>query len=286
MRVRFTGLLLAFLPITGWAGELTAEQIMSRVAANQERAQELRQAYVYEQEVRTRVLKGATKLVREETRRYVVTPTAKGSQREQTQFLGRVRFKKELLEYHDPDYATTDVDLDGNFAEAFSEGFFDFGSSRDGIEQDWFPLTGDEQRPYRFHLVGEEDYRGRRVYSIAFEPRKKSSLLNEEQGTWKGEILVDQEQFQPVLIVTELAKGVPLWIRTVFGTNVKQVGFKMAYEEFDDGVWFPGTYGGEFKIKALFFYKRTIAVSMVNSGFQRAEVTSRVEFAEENTSKP
>lgn len=27
----------------------------------------------------------------------------------------------------------------------------------------------------------------------------------------KGEVLVDKEQFQPVLIVTELAKGVPLW---------------------------------------------------------------------------
>ena len=123
-------------------------------------------------------------------------------------------------------------------------------------------------------------------YLIAFEPKKKGSLLNEEKGTWKGEVLVDQEQFEPVLIVTELAKGVPLWIRTVFGFNVKQVGFKMAYEEFDDGVWFPVTYGGEFKIKALFFYKRTIAVSMLNTGFQRAEVTSSVEFAGEVTSQP
>ena len=164
MSVRHTGLLLVLVPITGWAGKLTAEDIMSRVAANQERAQELRAAYVYQQEVRTRVLKRATKLVREETRRYVVTPTAKGSEREQTLFLGRVRFDKELLEYHDPDYHTTDIDLDGNFAEAFSEGFFDQGSTKDGIEQDWFPLTGDEQRRYRFHLAGEEDYRGRRVY--------------------------------------------------------------------------------------------------------------------------
>ncbi len=56
------------------------------------------------------------------------------------------------------------------------------------------------------------------------------------------------------------------------------------YEEFADGVWFPVTYGGEFKIKALFIYKRTIALSMVNTGFQRTEVTGSVEFAEEAAS--
>ena len=284
MSARFTGLVLVLLPMTGWAGDRTAEEIMSHVAANQERAQELRQTYVYEQEVRTRILKGGSKLVREETRRYVVTPTAKGSQREQKMFLGRVRFNKELLEYHDPDYQTTNIDLDGVFAEA-AEGIFDRHNSKDGFDQAWFPLTSHEQRRYRFRLAGEENYRGRSVYRVTFRPRKKSSLMDEEHGTWKGEVLVDQEQFQPVLIVTELAKGVPLWIRTVFGTNVKQVGFKMAYEEFADGVWFPVTYGGEFKIKAFFFYKRTIAVSMVNTGFQHTEVTSSVDFATDTTSK-
>jgi hypothetical protein len=38
------------------------------------------------------------------------------------------------------------------------------------------------------------------------------------------------------------------------------------------------TYGGEFKLKAVFFYSRRIAMSMQNSGFQRAVVNSKVNF--------
>ena len=277
--MRIAWVILAIFPAIASATEITADEIMARVAENQDRAQELREAYVYEQEIRARLFKGKNRLVREETRWYAVTPTAQGVKRELNKFLGRVRWKKDLLDYHQADYHTGGLDLDGDLAEELSESIAADRKSKDGIGQDWFPLTEREQRHYEFHLQGEEEYHGRRVYSVTFAPRRKGNLLHDEAGTWKGEVLVDEEQFQPVLIVTELAKGVPLWIKTVFGTNIRQVGFKLTYEEFDDGIWFPVSYGGEFKLKALFFYKRTIALSMKNRGFRRVEVTSRVEYA-------
>jgi hypothetical protein len=52
----------------------------------------------------------------------------------------------------------------------------------------------------------------------------------------------------------------------------------VAYQKFDEGLWFPVTYGGEFYVRAVFFYKRTMALSVVNSGFQKADVTSTVSF--------
>ena len=50
-------------------------------------------------------------------------------------------------------------------------------------------------------------------------------------------------------------------------------------ERFDEGLWFPVTYGGEFKLKALFLYSRRIGISMQNSGFQHAVVESKVKFS-------
>jgi hypothetical protein len=42
--------------------------------------------------------------------------------------------------------------------------------------------------------------------------------------------------------------------------------------------WFPVTYGSEFEVKALFFYKRRIGICLANSGFQRSRVAARVTF--------
>lgn len=71
-----------------------------------------------------------------------------------------------------------------------------------------------------------------------------------------------------------------MWARMVFGTNVKQLGFKVTYGEADDGVWFPTAYGGEFEVKALFLYKRQISLSLRNSDFERADVSSKIAFGE------
>src|SRR5438445_2988199 len=57
---------------------LTADEIMARVAANQDKAIELRAHYVYKQHTHTTTHKTNGKLMREETDDYDVFPTAKG----------------------------------------------------------------------------------------------------------------------------------------------------------------------------------------------------------------
>ena len=39
-------------------------------------------------------------------------------------------------------------------------------------------------------------------------------------------------------------------------------------------------YGGEFKVKAVFFYKRTMAIALENSGFQQASVSTALSYDE------
>jgi hypothetical protein len=41
-------------------------------------------------------------------------------------------------------------------------------------------------------------------------------------------------------------------------------------------VWFPVSYGGEFEVRALFLYKRTMTISMANSDFRRVDVASKI----------
>ena len=115
------------------AAEIAAGEIMARVAANQDWAQELREPHLYEQEVRARLFKGKNKLVREEARWFVVTPTGEEVKRELSNFRTRARWKKDLLPYHQADYRTGDVDLDGEFAESLSKSIAGDRKSKDGI---------------------------------------------------------------------------------------------------------------------------------------------------------
>ena len=81
----------------------------------------------------------------------------------------------------------------------------------------------------------------------------------------------------------QLAHKIPLLVRTALGTNLHGLGFSVRYQKFDDGLWLPVSYGTEFRLRALFFYNRSIVVSLQNTGFQRANVSSRIEFAEVQT---
>jgi len=67
-------------------------------------------------------------------------------------------------------------------------------------------------------------------------------------------------------------------VQTLLGTNIKSLGFKVAYEKFEEGLWFPVTYGGEFEVRAVFVYKRKIAIALSNRAFQRARVSTRIAF--------
>jgi hypothetical protein len=47
-----------------------------------------------------------------------------------------------------------------------------------------------------------------------------------------------------------------------------------------EGIWFPVSYGGEFKLKAIFFYKRNIAIVLSNSDFERTAVSTQLVFGD------
>jgi hypothetical protein len=146
--------------------------------------------------------------------------------------------------------------------------------SKDGVSPRLFPLTGREQRKYRFALKGEETYQGAPVYRIAFEPIRH----NGDERPWKGEALISKVDFEPLVISTKLAYQIPLVVRTVLGTNLPGLGFSVRYQKFEDGVWFPVSYGTEFRVHILHVYSRRVAISMASSDFKRTDVNSSVAF--------
>lgn len=62
----------------------TAESVMARVAENQDRAEQMRTAFVYLQNVLVRMQRYNGKLTREEYSEFTVTPTAQGIQKTRT----------------------------------------------------------------------------------------------------------------------------------------------------------------------------------------------------------
>jgi len=253
-------------------------QIMARVGANQQSAHDARQFYVYRQEQLLRMRRGSGKLAREERREYVVTPVKQGFQKQLSKFAGMYEFKGKLVAYDQPEYHYKDLDLDGDLIHDMSDDMINDRKSPDGIGQDLFPLTAEEQKKYSFRLVGTEDYRGRSVYRVAFQPRRNAPG-GEDDPSWKGEALIDAEEYQPVQVVTSLAERIPVLVRVLLGTDIKGLGFSITYRRFADGVWFPVSYGGEFEVRGLFFYKRKISVAMQNTDFRKTDVNSSVVYA-------
>ena len=147
--------------------------------------------------------------------------------------------------------------------------------SRDGIGADLFPLTTEQQHKYNFKLLAAEPYHGRDVYRISFEPKPHQDF---DEAAWKGEALIDAAEFQPVSVHSKLALRIPGAVKVLLGTDIKGLGFSVTYRKFEDGVWFPVSYGGEFEVRAVFFYRRTISVNMTNTDFHRTNVNSSVTY--------
>lgn len=263
----------------------SVESIMARVADNQDRALELRSAFVYNQDVLIRFFRGNGKLAREESREYTATPGPKDTSKTLVSFKGKYEKGGRYFEYSKPGYEYKDLDIDGALMESLADDLTHEKESRDGIAVDLFPLTRKSQAGYRFALEGKEEYRGREVFKISFKPAMMDNEHVFEETPWAGLILVDATEFQPILVTTHLAKGLPLFVKTVLGTNLRGLGFKIAYERQDDGLWFPVNYGGEFEVKAVFFYKRKMAISLRNYGFQHVQVDTHVTFGDPSDSK-
>ncbi len=247
---------------------LSASEIMARVAANQDRAEKLRAEYIYQQHIYIVTRHDNGKLAREGTADYIVTPTPDGTKKELKRIDGRYRHKGKYLEFRGKPVPKADS-LDGDLINDLRDDLAG-DNSKDGIGRDLFPLTSQEQKRFRFELAGEETFQGRKVYRINFSPADKHDL------TWAGEALIDAEEFQPVTVATRLSRKIPFLVRTLLGTNLPGIGFSVQYRRFDEGVWFPSSFGTEFRLRAVFFINRDISISLENSAFERAKVQSKI----------
>ncbi len=265
--------ILAALAAAGAAQTPDVQTIMDRVGRNQAQAVEQRKEFTFHQKQLFRLNRGNGKVAREEHREYEVAPGAHGVGKELVHFEGKYEYKSKYIPYDRPGYKYKGMDVDGELIQGLSEDMTDDKKSRDGIGADLFPLTTDEQSKYNFKLLAAEQYRGRDVYRISFEPKPHQEF---DDAAWKGEALIDAAEFQPVSVHSKLAFRIPLAVKTLLGTDIKGLGFSVTYRKFEDGVWFPVSYGGEFDVRAVFFYRRTISVNMTNTDFHRTNVNSSV----------
>jgi hypothetical protein len=262
---------LAILPAL--AEEPTVDQIMARVAENQARAQDMRRAYIYSQKVLARFHRTNGKLAREEKLEYLVTPTPSGLEKKLTHFEGKVARNGGFESYDEPGKQMKNLDVDGGLIKDMVSDMTSDKESKDGLAHDMFPLTDKEQAKYIYTLEGKDVYRGRAIYRVSFRPKP-----HEEDADWKGEALIDAAECQPVMVTTKFAVHIPMAVKVLLGTDIRGLGFTVTYEKFDDGLWFPVSYGGEFHIRAVFFYARNMSINMVNSGFKRSKVASKIAY--------
>jgi hypothetical protein len=291
LRPALAGLVFVFTWSLAVAGETppaanspTADAIMARVAANQDRAEEERAHYVYVQHAKVVSRRGATVMCDEITD-YRVTPSSSGSHEALLKLDGRILRDHKYVSYNalrpkddktkvdnDPDAVSvtigddsTDRDLVENMRENLMH-----DQSKDGLDARLFPLTSKAQAAYSFRLAGRERMNGRDVFHITFRPKDKNDF------GWKGDAWIDTTAFQPVLVTTDMARKIPFAVRTFLGTNLPGLGFSVTYAPQPDGVWFPVTFSTEFKIHVLFFFRREVIINAQNREFEKTHVTSRI----------
>lgn len=256
------------------------EDIMSRLARNQAKTLDARTGYVYKQTQLLRMIRGNHKIAREERREYTITPKDRGSDKKLAHFEGKYERHGQYIAFDKPGYHYKGLDLDADLLQSFSEDMTDDKKSRDGLDRSLFPLTYHQQLKYDFKLEGTQTWQGRPVYRVSFAPKPKfARFAADNEALWKGEALIDASEYQPAQVRTEMAFKVPLAVKTLLGTNITGLGFTVTYERIAEGVWFPVSYGGEFRFRGVFFYERTATISMRNSDFQRTNVTSSIAYS-------
>lgn len=278
---------------------LTADAIMARVAANQDRADKLRSEYIYHQRIHVVLQKSNGTRMRDEVADYLITPTPDGTQRKLTAISGYYRRKGRYLEFKGeprPDPDSVDGDMLNDFrhdlmeenttdgitialrkdsgdehSDQHSDQHSKSEHSKDGIARDLFPLTSDQQKDYQFKLIGEDTQQGRPVYRIGFGPKDRSDL------DWAGEADIDATDFQPVRVYTKLSRPLPFLVRKLL-VDLPGVGFNVQYQRQPDGVWFPTSFGTEFRIHLFMVWGRTIMISLQNTGFERTHVQHQITY--------
>jgi hypothetical protein len=274
----------------------TAADIMSKVAANQDRTEAARTHYIYQQHIRITSRKTGGKVMCEEVTDSRVSPQQKESQQRLLTLDGRYWLKGRYVHYttlqdHDAtasaeakdeipkDGAPKDKevkmekdDLDGldiDLVENLRKNLAD-DKSKDGLGKGLFPLTTEQQSQYLFKLEGRQTMNGRDVYHVSFRPKDKDDF------DWKGEAFIDVHEFEPVVVYTEMSRKIPLAVRTLLGTNLPGLGFSVTYDREPDGVWFPVSFGTEFRMRVLFFLARDISMSLSNTHFEKTHADVRI----------
>jgi len=248
---------------------LTADAIMARVAANQDKSETLRKQYIYKQHIHIVTRKTNATLMREETTDYRVVPTPDGTQKELQLLKGRYWHQKQYLDFTGEPVPEPDS-LDASLVQQFRDDLANT-DSKDGLGRDLFPLTTEQQEKYQFRLIGQETQQGRNLYHVGFSPKDK------EEHAWAGEAFIDATDFQPVRVFTKLSRRIPFVVRTMLGTDLAGIGFNVDYKRQEDGVWFPTSFGTEFRLHVLFFLNRDISVSLENTTFEHTHVKSKIE---------
>ena len=264
--------MLTILAMLLWS--TSADEIMKRVAENQDRAQNERLNYLYDQHVKVDVHYSNGKLGAEEVADYVVTPAVKGVERKETAFQGRYLKKGSYNEV--TSQPKEESGINPSLAGSFRDSCFD-KDSKDGLDKEFFPLTTEEQKDLRFELAGEQEVDGRQAYRVRFGPKHAHDY------PWAGEALIDEEEFQPVRVYTRLSRKLPLAVRTLLGTDVPGLGFNVRYRRLDKDIWFPDSFGTEFRLKAVFFIDRTITVSLENKNFKHTSAESQIHYEAADT---
>ncbi len=260
-----------FLFILSCHAQSPADGIMAKVAANLEQGSELRNSYVYTQKLHTRLLRTNSRLAREERREYTVTPTGDSTEKKLVRLEGKYEKNKQLHAYTGPDATDRHSGLDDVIVQVLADKFVTNEKSKDGIDMDLFPFLPKDLPHYKFTFLKTEIYRDRQIHRIAFEGKTKDK-------PWAGETLIDAEDLHPLSIQTKLNFKMPLVVRTMLGTNLRQTGFSLTYTRLAPGVWFPATYGTEMRLDVLFGYKRVIAMSMESSNFLKVAADSTITF--------
>lgn len=258
---------------------------MARVGANQDQAEAERSHYIYVQHARIVSRKGHTVMC-EEITDLRITPSATGSKADLLKLDGRLLSKHKYVSYtalsavksddnssvaadHQSISITLGDNVDRNLVESMRSNLTN-DNSKDGINQSLFPLTSTGQSSYTFQLLGREHINGRDVFHIVFRPKAKDDF------GWKGDAYIDTTAFQPVAVSTALARKIPFAVRTLLGTNLPGVGFTVVYAPQPDGLWFPVSFGNEFKLHVLFFFSREIIIDAQNRQFEKTHVHSTI----------
>jgi hypothetical protein len=287
----------------------TAEEIMARVAANQDTAEAERAHYVYVQHAKMTSRRGNTVMC-EEITEYRLTPATGGTDQQLLKVDGRFLKDKNYVAYtallprdddkpkdsdsdknnakdktkekdsnekDKKDKRDKDPAFDPNTNETVDRDIVEnlrwnliHDKSKDGVNAHLFPLTSKNQANYTFRMVGREHLNERDVYHIAFRPKDKDDF------GWSGDAFLDTTAFQPVLVTTGMSRKIPFAVRTFLGTNFPGLGFTVTYAPQPDGVWFPVTFSAEFKIHVLYFFHRQIILDAQNRNFEKTHVTSRI----------